>query len=208
MRYVLDTPPADLISLAEAKAHLRITAADEDSLITAIVAAAVEHFDGRAGILGRAIMSQTWRLETAGPCGGRIAIDFPDVTSIESVAYLSDGVEATWASSEYRLGADGKLSFLEPASGYSWPSVDDQEDAFRITFVAGWEDVAAVPAPIKAAVLLMVGQLYGLGERNLFLAREEVPGVLTRQFVVSAAAGDAIANAIGLLTDKYRFRSI
>lgn len=208
MRYVLDTPPDDLISLAEAKAHLRITGTDEDSLITALVAAATEHFDGRTGILGRAIMAQTWRLEAAGPVCGKIAIDMPDVTSIDSVTYLSSGVETTWGSSEYRLGANGALSFVEPASGTSWPAADDREDAFRVTFVAGWADTGSVPAPIKSAVLLLVGQLYRLGERNLFLAREEVPGVMTRQFVVSSAANDSIARAIGLLTDKYRVRSI
>lgn len=209
MRYTLVTAPADLVvSLAEAKAHLRVAGADEDVLIAALVAAAIEHFDGRAGILGRAIISQAWRLDTDGPRCGCIKIGMPDVTAISSITYLSSGVEATWGASEYRLGADGKLSFVEPAAGYSWPVADDQEDAFRVTFVAGWADADAVPAPIKAAVLLLVKRLYDLGERNLFLAREEIPGVRTRQFVVSAAASAVVDNAINLLTDKYRVRAI
>ncbi len=160
VRYTLATAPAtDVVSLEAAKAHLRVDSAGDDALIKSLVAAATAHLDGRAGILGRAIVSQTWRLDVRAPVSGCIPIDMVGVSSIASVKYLAAGVEQTWTASEYRLGARGLRSFVEPGAGFSWPSADDQEDAYRVSFVAGWPE-AEVPAPIKAAILLMVGDLY------------------------------------------------
>lgn len=157
MRYTLVTAPADVVSVDEARAHMRVDSDVEDSPIAIYVAAATAHLDGRTGILGRAIGEQTWRLDTDGPdeCD-RIEIEMP-ANSITSVKYLVDGVETTWASDQYRLGQNGNLSFVGPAEGVTWPTADDREDAWRVTFVAGY---STVPAPIKAAILLMAADLY------------------------------------------------
>lgn len=161
MRYVLATAPTGYpVSLDEARAHVREDSNDQDSVLEMLIAAATQHLDGRVGILGRAILSQSWRIDAWRPDGGRIIIDMPTVTSIASVKYLSSGSELTWSSSEYRLGSCGNRFFVEVKDGFSWPTADDQEDAYRVTFVAGWANAAAVPAPIKAAILLMVGDLY------------------------------------------------
>lgn len=178
MRYVLVTPPAALLTTAEAKAHLRVDHSDEDTLIDSLVAAATQHLDGRAGILGRAIVNQAWRLDVAAPCGGIIVIDMPDVSAVASVKYLSAGVETTWDSAEWRLGAlpAGRF-FIEPKDGYSWPAADDQEDAFRVAFTAGFGAAAAVPAPLKAAVLLLVGHWY---EHREEVVIGQAPAVLPR----------------------------
>lgn len=211
MRYVRTVAPAvPVVTVAEARAQGVGSASDADSLVTALVAAATEHFDGRAGILGRALVSQTWRLDTAGPdvCG-RVRIDMPNVSAISSIAAVVDGSATTWSAAEYRLGSVGNFYFVEPKSGYSWPSTDDVEDAIRVTFVAGYGATAAdVPAPIRQAIILLAKHLYGLTERNLFLARDEVPGVQVHQYVVSEAAGGVIGAAVDALTAPYRVRKL
>ena len=54
-------PTVPCVSTADAKAHLRVDDGEEDALIEAAVAAAVQHLDGYGGILGRALMQQDWR---------------------------------------------------------------------------------------------------------------------------------------------------
>lgn len=56
------TPPATpIVALADAKAHLRVDHAHEDTLIQAYLDAATSWVDGFDGVLGRCVMEQTWR---------------------------------------------------------------------------------------------------------------------------------------------------
>ena len=211
MRYVRTVAPAvPVVTAAEARAQGIGTSADADTFVEALVAAATEHLDGRAGVLGRALVNQSWRLDVhvADGCG-RVRIDMPNVSSITSIAYVIGGVETTWSAAEYRLGSVGNFYFVEPKSGYSWPSTDDVEDAIRVTFVTGFGAAGAnVPTPIRQAIILLAKHLYGLTERNLFLARDEVPGVQVHQYVVSEATGGVIGAAVDALTAPYRVRKL
>lgn len=162
MRYVLVTPPAeDLISRDDAKAQLRVGHDDEDDLIDDLIAEVSAHLEGRVGILGRALVSTTYRLEVWRPYCDQIRINMPDVQSISGINYLVSGTPTAWSSSEYRLGYHrSSAAFVEPAEGYGWPSADDREDAFQITFVAGYGDATAVPKPIIRAAKLLIGAWY------------------------------------------------
>jgi hypothetical protein len=57
-------PPGEVISLVDAKKHLRVDHGDDDDYITGLVAAAVAWLDGPAGWLGRALGVQTLELVT------------------------------------------------------------------------------------------------------------------------------------------------
>lgn len=159
-RLVQITPPAsEPLTLAEAKDHLRVDFTDDDTLIGSYITAAVQHLDGPGGVLGRALVTQSWRLETAAPdARGRVWIDLPPVATADAVETVQDGTPTAW-SSGWRLGFDSGAAFVEPVAGGRWPAYDDREDAIRITFTAG-TDAAGVPAPIKAALRLQVAELY------------------------------------------------
>lgn len=163
IRPVQTVAPAALpVTLAEAKAHLRVDHSDEDALIGTLLQAAVDHLDGYSGVLGRCLINQTWRVDfwTWQPA---FRLPFPDVSSISSVVYSDvDNAEQTVSESLYELIEDAQGALVKTLDDFTDPTLyDDRSDAVRITFVAGYgDDAADVPSAIKAAILLMVGHWY------------------------------------------------
>jgi uncharacterized phiE125 gp8 family phage protein len=156
-------PVAPLVSVEEAKRHLRVDHADEDLVIAACVAAATERLDGWSGILGRALATQTWRQDYAGWCDV-MRLPLHPVASITQVTYLdADGATQTLASSAYVLLRDALGAFVTFKPGESWPALGPTHAPVSVTYVAG-EPAEAVPSPIRAAILLMAGDLYRFRE--------------------------------------------
>lgn len=154
----LVTPPGALFTLAEAKAHLRVEHDEEDAMIAAYLAAAVAHFDGYSGILGRCLLNQQWRVTLPVFPARAFLLPFPGV-QIVSIAYFdANNVEQTLGQNDFFIGCDGVVHFL-PETG--WPASYARPDAVRITFTAGYGATPdKVPAPIRAAVLFKLGDLY------------------------------------------------
>ena len=128
----LITPPVAMpVTLAEAKAHCRVDVAEDDALISGLIAGAVGHLDGWTGVLGRCIMPQTWAVLAY---AGDVVLPFPDVT------------EATF---------DGDaLTVTQSALG---PVVTLAEDG-DVTFTCAMP--AHLLATARVAVLLLVGHWY------------------------------------------------
>lgn len=193
MALTIVTPPAaDPVSESEVWAHLRLTltgspAEPEDkTLVQAITKASVAHLDGRDGILSRALMEQTWDYSFGRfPDGDTIPLPLAPVQSITSVTYIDEnGATQTMSASDYALSADTEWS---PAVrlGYNktWPSTRDTYDAVTVRFVAGYASAAVVPAPLKAAILLLIGHLYENREATAPVQVHEVP--LTVKHLIS-----------------------
>ncbi|MFT3810540.1 MAG: hypothetical protein QM698_11530 [Micropepsaceae bacterium] len=168
LRIYRTVAPASLpVSLVEAWAHLRLDpsgsplAHPEDVLINLQLAAATDYLDGWAGVLGRCMIEQTWCVEFARPGDfGQFKIEMP-VAGIVSVEVLRDGAYETVPPSNYALRQRDTEAFVRPRSGLSWGRYDSDEAAFRVTFRAGYgDDPAAVPAPLRCAILLMLGELF------------------------------------------------
>jgi len=156
---LVTAPTAEPVSLTEAKAHLRVTGSDEDTLITAMIAATRQNLDGRDGWLGRALMTQTWELRLD-RFPASITVPLPPLQTVDSVKYIDgDGAEQTLDPSLYQVVA-GEPARIVPAYGQTWPSTRCQPDSVWVRFTAGYGDADDVPAPIKAAILLNVGTLY------------------------------------------------
>jgi uncharacterized phiE125 gp8 family phage protein len=67
-----------------------------------------------------------------------------------------------------------------------WPATADRPDAVRVTMTAGYGGPADVPAPLRAAILLMTGDLYRF--------RESVAvGAAVAELPVSTSVGALIA---------------
>lgn len=151
------TPASDpAVSLEEAKDHLRVGHDDEDTLITACIAAATDHVER---LIGQALVTQTWAQSF--PCfDWRMRLRPGPVQSIESVTYLdTDGAEQTLDAGDYRLLFDAEGAFVDRQPGGNWPSTQWRDDAVTVQFVAGVDPEDVSPS-LRAAVLLIVGDLY------------------------------------------------
>lgn len=153
MAVLVVTPPDPLVSLEEAKAHLKVTTDDEDDLIEIYVAAASAHVDGPFGILKRAVGRQTLEVRANVFTGiGRLPLESTE--SITSVVYIDhEGVERMAEPELYSL-TEGLFGL---APGFAWPRLRGDANGVRVRYLAGFDPV---PTPIKQAVLLMVAQWF------------------------------------------------
>lgn len=216
--------PDAFVDLADAKAQLRVTDTDDDTLITALCSVACAGLEGADGPLKRAIGEQTWQLvlphfvdhlrrgdhhrfrdflhgNPAKPWNA-IEIPLPPIDSISSVKYYdaNNAQQTLAADTDYTLVDRGtETSFILPTS--QWPAHYRRPDAVTIEFVAGYEDV---PRPIWQAAILIIKQLYDLGEKNTFVSGETVFGVGSSTYAVSAAAAQIVQDAADRLLFNYR----
>jgi uncharacterized phiE125 gp8 family phage protein len=160
----LVSPPAEkVVSLAAAKQQLRIDPSFnlDDAYIETLVDAATAYLDGRGGILGRAIVSQTWAgvIDYEWPC--EISVPLPPLQSVSEIRYIApDGVEKVLDADQYRVITTGEPGLVVPAWGVSWPDVRRQRGAITVTFVAGYGAAADAPANIGQMVLFLVSHWY------------------------------------------------
>lgn len=162
MDLIRSTAPAALLELATVKNHLRVEHTDDDTLITSLIAVAEQELDGRDGYLKRAIATQTWDWQFENfPSCAEIILPFPPLQSVTHVKYYdADNVQQTFSSANYAVYANTYRGYLRLAIDAAWPAVYDRDDAVSIRFVCGYGSPAAVPAPIKQAAMLLVGQMY------------------------------------------------
>ena len=161
---LVTAPTTDMVSLAEAKAHCRVDHDDEDAYLSALIEAATSHLDGYSGVLGRALLPQTWRQDFE-DFGDVMRLPVGPVQSITTVSYQdASGADQTLSSTEYVLLRDDFGDYVTLAANKSWPSVGDRADAVRITYLAG---TSTIPVAIKHAALLLVGHWFANREAVL-----------------------------------------
>ena len=158
-----EIPP--LVSLDEAKAHLKLevgTVGEDDDLIETYIEAATSHLDGPSGYLGRSLRPQTVEAVLDAFTTDPIRLPYGPILGDIVVTYTdTNGAEQTVADTVYALV---KGPALRLAYGESWPTAQVTPDAVRITYRAGYD--GNLPGAIKAAILLMVGDLNSNREAN------------------------------------------
>ncbi len=160
MPLIRTTPPAlEPVTLAEAKAHLRLGTADEDGLLSQLIATARESLERR---LGRALITQSWSLWLdAWPGGHAVPLPLPPVRSIAAVRLFdASHVATTLAPATYWLDAVSMPARLLSTDG-AWPRPGRAANGIEIAFTAGHGDLASeVPEPIRQALLVSVAALF------------------------------------------------
>lgn len=157
------TPPAtEPVSVTEAMVHLRLDVPDagphpEQGLIETLIGAARDLVERSTG---RALVTQTLeaRWDAWEP---ELLLPRSPLQSVTSVTYVDEaGVTQTLAGAAYRADTASLVPRITPAYGESWPVARAVTGAIAVRFVAGYGAAAAVPATLRAAVLLLVSHLY------------------------------------------------
>lgn len=166
-------PASPAVSTSDAKAHLRVTNSDEDSVIEAIVAAAVTHVED---VSGRALFTQTWTATFDGFPDGDLVLPRPPVASVTSITYVDEeGATQTLSSGAYTTDLASEPAHIWPVYGTNWPTTRTQRGSVTVVYVAGVASTASIPKPIRQAILLLVGHLYENREASTAAPMTEVP---------------------------------
>ncbi len=159
MSQILITPPlVEPVTLVEAKAHLRVTHADDDDYIGKLIAAARRQVEMRTGLR---LMSQVWRVFfDAWPENGVLCLPLSPLISVNELKILdADDVSVTVDPAHYVVDVATSRLALRP--GRSVPRVSRTLGGVQLLVTAGFGASAAnVPQELKQAVLLIVGHWF------------------------------------------------
>jgi uncharacterized phiE125 gp8 family phage protein len=156
---LLSPPLVEPISLAEAKAYLRVEHNDDDDVIEALIAGARVHIEA---LTRRALITQSWRLiRDSWPADGRIAVTpVPLREVVAARVYRLDGspqaidVDAFVANVASAPAVLGFTLGAVPAPGRAVGGIE-------LDFEAGYGDAANdVPEPLRQAIRVLTAHWY------------------------------------------------
>lgn len=153
-------PVAEPVTLARAKAHLRIDHDEEDDNIAAAIKAARVYAEAHAS---RYFLDQTIRLKlSAWPSDSVIWLEMfgaNDVTAVDSITYLdADGASQTVATADYQTELSTNPPCIAPSPGEVWPSVEaGRMYPITVTLSVGAATPAALDPRVGQAILLTLG---------------------------------------------------
>jgi len=150
-------PDAEPVSVADAKAHLRIDHDSEDELIAGLIRAAREEVEQTTGI---AMLEQGWRLAVdAVPESGVLLLRRRPVREVASVTlYGSEGEASLVDPGDYQLDTLSRPARLHFAGR---PAGLRAMNGVEVDFTAGFGEAATdVPDLLKRAVLTLVAHWY------------------------------------------------
>lgn len=163
MRVFVVEPPAPVVTWEEADQHLKLDGdMSQQTQVKAMIAAATSHIDGPDGWLGRAIGVQTLEARFDLLSCGSVVLPYPPVIDLVDVKYLdAQNVERPADLEDFEvLGRE----VVSVASDFPWLGGSMRREAGRIRYRAGYE---VIPPAIRAAILLMVGDLYANRESTV-----------------------------------------
>ena len=131
---LITAPSTEPISLAQAKAFLRIEHTADDAAITLGITAARQHAEQ---YLRTALLPQVWEYKIANPCFATVNLPFGPAQNIVSVNLTTLGGATTpLNASTYRLSVDGRKVIFDP-----FPNADILAIRFTASLVSNAADV-------------------------------------------------------------------
>lgn len=152
-------PASEPVTLAEAKAYLKVTSSGDDALITSLIVAVRKAAEEYMRI---SLITQSWKLSYDKYATACVILPFGPAQSITSVkAITRDAVENVIDSSAYYLSS-GNRRLVFDASPLS--------HRVEITYVAGYGNSASdVPSPVRYGMLAHLAAIYDgrAGEKSI-----------------------------------------
>lgn len=180
---LVTAPTAEPLTLAEVKAQVRRDdgVSVDDTLLTRLITAARQRAEEETG---RSFLTTTWDLRLDCWPSGPILVPKPPLIGVTSISYVDTaGDTQTWASDQYQVSAPAGPTAahgrIVPAYGVTYPLLRAQLDAVTVRFTAGYgASAAAVPEPIRHAMLMMISEWYDVSRSGLVVGtiQGELPG--------------------------------
>ena len=151
--YLLAGPAEEPVSLAEARAFLKVDDSAEDGLITTLIGAARLHVEG---VTGRALLAQSWRVVLdAWPDDRQVKLPVTPFMAVTEITAYDDAGAAHEVPLAQFLSEPDRL--LLPADVAGMPVLRERQ-GIEIDYVAGFgTEPADVPADLRQGLLLLVG---------------------------------------------------
>lgn len=167
MALVITSEPAgELLTVDEAKRHLRVYDGSLDDEVTALVRAARDYCERYTQRTLRTTVTRTLTLADWW-CSSQW-LPWPPLLAVSSVTYYdASNALQTLASSNYvvELATNGGGRIM-----WAWnatiPSVYSRPDAITVTFTAGYADATAIPPVALQAFKTKLTELWGAGSEN------------------------------------------
>ncbi len=160
-------PAVEPVTLAEAKAHLRVDTADDDTYITGLVRAAREWVEQ---YLDRTLVHTQWVMRfDKFPPDGTLDIELPrppmvasgTATAVALTFTYENGDTATYSTASFRVDRASTPGAVKTNYGQTWPPHRQDDNAISVTWWAGYGPSGSdVPQGVKNAMLLYVHELY------------------------------------------------
>lgn len=163
------TTGTEFISLADAKAHLRITHSDEDALLTAMLTRARERAETDSGMTLTDGAVWTFTADNIPSDADRIRLPRGPVRSVDTFTYTPepDTTSAVGGQAYSLIGPDSPE--IRRVPGQNWPTQADVLLGVTIVYTAG---DTAISGDAEQAILLMLGHMYE--HREAFAAGVQV----------------------------------
>jgi uncharacterized phiE125 gp8 family phage protein len=177
MSLLLTTPPAvEPVSLAEAKAHLRISHADDDAYISTLIISARRRIETRTGLR---LIAQGWsQFFDCWPPFGEIELRVSPVSTVtDLIIYGDTDTPSSVDPAHYFLDATAAPPRVVFRQGRSPSPPGRRRKGIEVRMTAGFgASASAVPQELKQATLLLVADSFA--NRGEELGRPMPPAVL------------------------------
>ncbi|MFN3659567.1 MAG: head-tail connector protein [Pseudolabrys sp.] len=185
---LITAPAAEPLTLAEARAFLRVEHNDDDALIEALIAGARIHVEAQTR---RALITQSWRLIfDAWPADGRIEVRPAPLQTLTAARVHDANGEAQAIDTQAfvaNLGASA-LAFMP----WALPAAGQSAAGIELDVTVGYGAAASdVPEPLRQAVRLLVAHWYE-----------------NRGLVAASGQGAALPAGVAALIAPYRVVSL
>lgn len=172
MGLIRTSPPTSLITPSGAKAHLRIDHAEDDALLTEMLAASTDYIERQTNTaLGAADYLMTldgW------PASGSFRVPRPPLLSIDSITYRDgDGQAVPLPSGSFAVDETERPARVVLIGNL--PATPVAPGAVRVSFRAGYETPEDAPAALLHAVKMVLGHFYENREAAIDRRVDTVP---------------------------------
>ncbi len=157
---LISGPATEPVTLAEARAHLRVDTADEDTLISSLITAARIHIELACS---KVLITQSWKLYfDRWPSKSVIEIPLAPLQGVSAISiYDADDNSESIASSRWYADTVSVPGRLVRRFGSVWPDPARAANGIEITLSAGYGDTASdVPQTLRQAILLLVAHWF------------------------------------------------